>query len=193
MSDFTALLVGIPVASSAYVPPRRSERLAAAARAAGPRRSERIAVKQAAAATEAAAQAAAEADRDQRILAAVAAAKQIMAAAQAVAALRGDPAVASVSMTIETEQPTLAAASAAAANQLAYDNATGAAAGSGPYRDHVRYCLEIAQRDYQFALDMLYRADDAGYLSERYERKLASAEAELTAWEAEARLMGILE
>ena len=193
MSDFTALLVGIPVASSPYVAPRRSERLAAAARAAGPRRSERLAVKQAAAAAEAAAQAAAEADREQRILAAVAAAKQIMAAAQAITALRGDPAVASVSMTIETEQPSLAAASAAAANQLAADYASGGAAGSGSYRDHVRLCLELAQRDWQYALYRYDMASDRGVNTLDYERKLAMAEAELASWEAEARIMGILE
>lgn len=190
MSDFTALLVGLPPATYVAPPaPRRSERLAAK----GPRRSERLAVKQAAAAAEAAAQAAAEADREQRILAAVAAAKQIMSAAQAITSLRGDPAVASVSMTIETEQPSLAAASAAAANQLAADYASGGAAGSSSYRDHVRLCLELAQRDAQYALDMLYVADDNGYPTERYERKLAMAEAELASWEAEARLMGILE
>lgn len=194
MSDFTALLVGLPPATYVVPPaPRRSERLAAQAAAAGPRRSERLAVKQAAAEAVAHAKAAAEADRNQRILAAVAAAKQIMAAAQAITALRGDPAVASVSMTIETEQPTLAAASAAAANQLAYDNATGAAAGSSTYRDHVRLCLEIAQRDVQYALDRYYRAEDSGINTAHYERKLSLAEGELAAWEAEARLMGILE
>lgn len=193
MSDFTALLVGIPVASSAYVPPRRSERLAAAARAAGPRRSERLAVKQAAAAAEAAAQAAAEADRDQRILAAVAAAKQIMAAAQAITALRGDPAVASVSMTIETEQPTLEVAAKAAAAQLAADVANGAIYGSSAYRDHVRLCLELAQRNAQYALEMFYMAEDRGINTTPYERKLAMAEAELASWETDARIIGILE
>lgn len=194
MSDFTALLVGLPSATYVAPPaPRRSERLAAAARAAGPRRSERLAVKQAAAAAEAAAQAAAKADREQRILAAVAAAKQIMAAAQAITALRGDPAVASVSMTIETEQPSLAAASAAAANQLAADYASGGAAGSSSYRDHVRLCLELAQRDAQYALYRYDMASDRGVNTLDYERKLAMAEAELASWEAEARVMGILE
>jgi K+-sensing histidine kinase KdpD len=179
MSDFANLLVGIPPASwtDMDTTPRRSERLAAKAAAAGPRRSSRLAEKREKEAVLEAASAAAAAAHEKNVLQAVAAAQQILGACKAVVAM--------------SEQP-LQKAVADAAAQLAYDNATHAAGGSGPYREHVRLCLRLAQENYQHALGMLYMTDDLG-ISGRYERKVQMAEAELDSWLAEARLMGILE
>lgn len=177
MSDFASLLVGVPPAPwfELNPVPRRSQRLAAAAAAAGPRRSQRLAAKAEQRAVVEAASVAAAAAHQRNVLEAVIAAKKILAATQAVL------------------QTPLQEAVASAAAQLAADNASGAADGSGPYREKVRECLELAQYAYQSALGQLYMAEDREMPTDRYERKLAMAEAELISWEQEARLMGIID